>query len=711
MGIKRSRSEAQASGDDHMHPSRKRARDDRPHKTKPRKPVDLDSVTAIKKRARAIERLLAHNAEKLPAHKTRELERELAAHKRRIADAQYKKKRAKMISKYHMVRFFERKKAIRIAKQLEKKLAQATDADEIAKLKEHLHKAQVDIDYAIYYPFMEPYISLYAKPAAGEEEKAAQYLHTERPPMWALIEKTREEGKHALERLQNRKSEEDAEGEEAEDSGKKSSKKSKAEKDEESDDGGFFDISNEAHSDLHLAALFAPSFTMTLNVTRPVPSFHRLSFYFHKLRRTDVQLGLNPSSFAQDFLLVPRPTLPASKAYRSPSLPQVAVRFITIMTPRRSKRKLGQFIKDTIVQAQTSPKRVRPQQVTNNNISTMASAPAANDDGIDYQSLASFIEQQIRDPRPITPFQRRLLTELTSSIRDEEPDIGGHDWISLLQRYTDAHKALAGTNIGWKDVAVNLANGMPAPGTKWNCSLTFQNWREHNPQIFPLNHQVVPGGFGKKKDAKKYAAKCCVEWLMKEGLMPKDGLKVTWPLGTNAMMAAAHKIYGPLSQPSFSSSPNPHVAAQSGHHQPSSNPHLATPSSSTTPTQQQFQPAIKPTDSTLSLDNGGAPLDAALDEDEGEEPTKRVAALCEKLGMRAPRYALTQRAVGMFDGYADMGADSWVVPEEIGEGNFGRVEGVCSKKIAKEMIAQGILGVLEEVLRKREADAKEFLGR
>lgn len=95
-------------GDDSMHPSRKRARDERSHKTKPRKAVDLENNTAIKKRARAIERLLAHDPEKLPAHKKRELERELAAHKRRIADAQYKKIRSKMISKYHMVRFFGR---------------------------------------------------------------------------------------------------------------------------------------------------------------------------------------------------------------------------------------------------------------------------------------------------------------------------------------------------------------------------------------------------------------------------------------------------------------------------------------------------------------------------------------------------------------------------------------------------------------------------
>lgn len=56
---------------------------------------------------------------------------------------------------------------------------------------------------------MEPYISLYAAAAAGEKEgetsKAAVYLRTPRPPMWTVVEKTREGGQAALERLQNRR--------------------------------------------------------------------------------------------------------------------------------------------------------------------------------------------------------------------------------------------------------------------------------------------------------------------------------------------------------------------------------------------------------------------------------------------------------------------------------------------------------------------------
>ncbi|KAK4237409.1 hypothetical protein C8A03DRAFT_34656 [Achaetomium macrosporum] len=208
MGKKRPHPDTESSGHGSEDGTRKRAKTNRLHKPKP-KPVDHDSLNAIKKRARAIERLLARDNLKIPANKQNELERELAAHKQRIEDARAKKERSKMIQRYHMVRFFERKKAMRFVKQLEKKLAQATDPEEVAQLKADLHVAQVDIDYARYFPFMEPYISLYAGASSGEKDEAstaawARYLRTPRPPMWAVIEKTREEGQAALEKLQNR---------------------------------------------------------------------------------------------------------------------------------------------------------------------------------------------------------------------------------------------------------------------------------------------------------------------------------------------------------------------------------------------------------------------------------------------------------------------------------------------------------------------------
>ncbi|KAK5664034.1 hypothetical protein OQA88_248 [Cercophora sp. LCS_1] len=211
MGQKRSHSEVEggeASGRPYFNNNGKRP--GHKHFAKKQK-VDAtggEKIYQIKQRARAIERLLGRENTKMPADKLNELRRELAAHKQRIAEAEAKKQRSKMIGKYHMVRFFERQKATRLVKQLKRKLGETEDPDEIAKLKADLHIAEVDVDYAKYFPFLEPYISLYT--ASGEDESkgkktsAAEFLHIPRPSVWAAIEKAREEGEAALERIQNR---------------------------------------------------------------------------------------------------------------------------------------------------------------------------------------------------------------------------------------------------------------------------------------------------------------------------------------------------------------------------------------------------------------------------------------------------------------------------------------------------------------------------
>lgn len=93
-------------------------------------------------------------------------------------------------------------------KQLKRKLGETEDLDETAKLKADLHIAEVDVDYTKYFPFLEPYISLYPRSEEdGSKEKktsAAEFLHVPRPPVWATIEKAREDGEAALDKIQNR---------------------------------------------------------------------------------------------------------------------------------------------------------------------------------------------------------------------------------------------------------------------------------------------------------------------------------------------------------------------------------------------------------------------------------------------------------------------------------------------------------------------------
>lgn len=64
-----------------------------------------DNINWLKKRARNIERQF-RSAQKLPADKRNELERELAHSKQKIQEASNEKQRKQMITKYHMVRFF-----------------------------------------------------------------------------------------------------------------------------------------------------------------------------------------------------------------------------------------------------------------------------------------------------------------------------------------------------------------------------------------------------------------------------------------------------------------------------------------------------------------------------------------------------------------------------------------------------------------------------
>ncbi|KAI0527791.1 hypothetical protein F5B22DRAFT_4367 [Xylaria bambusicola] len=173
------------------------------------------SINWLKKRARTIERRL-NRKDSLPANVQHELEKELDHHKRKLNDLADGKKRGAMIKKYHMVRFFERKKADRLAKQIRTQLEATTDEEERKKLQADLHTAEVDSLYARYFPHRERYVSLYpvsSSNAEGEEgaktedaSTAARSLRTERPPLWSVIEKTAKKGHSALVQIQERKS-------------------------------------------------------------------------------------------------------------------------------------------------------------------------------------------------------------------------------------------------------------------------------------------------------------------------------------------------------------------------------------------------------------------------------------------------------------------------------------------------------------------------
>ncbi|KAI1854559.1 hypothetical protein JX266_000677 [Neoarthrinium moseri] len=169
-----------------------------------------DNLNWVKKRARTIERRF-RTGQNLPADAKNDMERELVHHKQKIAEAEEEKKTKQMIKKYHMVRFFERKKADRLAKQIEKQIEQSKDPEEIKKLKDDLHIAQIDSLYAKFFPYRERYVSLYpvAATQGGEEAEtassAAKALKTDRPKLWATVEKLSKKGVPALIEFRDRK--------------------------------------------------------------------------------------------------------------------------------------------------------------------------------------------------------------------------------------------------------------------------------------------------------------------------------------------------------------------------------------------------------------------------------------------------------------------------------------------------------------------------
>ncbi|KAJ8124450.1 hypothetical protein O1611_g9190 [Lasiodiplodia mahajangana] len=174
------------------------------------------SISWLKKRARTIERRLNHN-DSLPANVKHDLEKELDHHRQKLEDLADSRKRQAMIKKYHMVRFFERKKADRLAKKIRTQLGATKDEEEEKRLQADLHIAEVDALYAKYFPHRERYVSLYpvsSSPDSGAQGEtktedssgAARFLHTERPPLWGTIEKAAEKGTSALVQIQERKS-------------------------------------------------------------------------------------------------------------------------------------------------------------------------------------------------------------------------------------------------------------------------------------------------------------------------------------------------------------------------------------------------------------------------------------------------------------------------------------------------------------------------
>lgn len=167
-------------------------------KSKPKK----HPINGLKKRIRSLQRQLA-SAPNLPATLQQTHERELASLRSQVEEAREAEQRIKCITRYHKVRFFERRKAERRIRRLKRAIkAAAEEASGVERkaIEEQLREAEVDLAYTKYYPLEVAYVSLFAD---GEGEAGEKV--TRRPRMWEFVHEAFLEGQSQLAALREGK--------------------------------------------------------------------------------------------------------------------------------------------------------------------------------------------------------------------------------------------------------------------------------------------------------------------------------------------------------------------------------------------------------------------------------------------------------------------------------------------------------------------------
>ncbi|KAJ9309932.1 hypothetical protein DTO217A2_570 [Paecilomyces variotii] len=194
----------------------------------PRKDRVVLSVNELKRRIRDVKRLL--DRVDLPPEGRITQERALIGYQRDLESEMAKRKRSEMIKKYHFVRFLERKTATKELKKLQRREREISESDSPTKkedlklLASRIHTARVNLNYTIYSPLTEKYISLYPdkkkknkdrdsgndansdsdsqkgdKRSKSESQQPQEYtIQTndsgEKPPLWYVVEKCMADG-------------------------------------------------------------------------------------------------------------------------------------------------------------------------------------------------------------------------------------------------------------------------------------------------------------------------------------------------------------------------------------------------------------------------------------------------------------------------------------------------------------------------------------
>ncbi|KAK0630732.1 hypothetical protein B0T17DRAFT_616349 [Bombardia bombarda] len=411
----------------------------------------------------------------------------------------------------------------------------------------------------------------------------------------------------------------------------------------------------------------------------------------------------------------------------------------TMSRSQPTKRQLGDVISPQPQNSQTTPapKRIRvnraqPSNATSETMNAPAAAAAPTTDAVDYCDLKAWIAEQEAQPQPapLTPAERNAIAELRSSLaarrrqpEPPEPVVDDNNWVGLLHRYRDAHQ-LQGVEVSFED-----SSNSSRPGQSWLCQCTLKGGVaagfDGGLLTFPRpgagyvdiggdgGDTQAPPAFARKKDAKQYAAKCCVEWLMANMHMPSDGEAVVFSKGkpkppvpgkasaTLPSKPSAALGNGSSSTNSSSSLPNK-PPSQTSDNKPAESNASNTPATSRISTPQikkeNINPATTTTTPTIDVHDDDIPA------------TKRVNEMCSRLGIVPPQYQLTvssgddESAGGFFSGYPTFGVDSVQMPD-----GLGRVTNCYSRKMTREKIAEEVLVYLLTVEAERAAAAEELL--
>jgi hypothetical protein len=148
---------------------------------------------------RDLERMLA-KATDMPATVRAAHERRLEALKHDLVITEAEKEKTRMIERYHMVRFFDRKKAERRLKKTQRSLKECTEPNARPRLEKDAYDAQIDLNYTMYYPLVRNYCSLYPNKkredgrAHDDDEAIAAEVRGD-PEMWKVVERATKEGR------------------------------------------------------------------------------------------------------------------------------------------------------------------------------------------------------------------------------------------------------------------------------------------------------------------------------------------------------------------------------------------------------------------------------------------------------------------------------------------------------------------------------------